>query len=172
MTRIQNGQNLGIARDRGQKRRYKPNQDSVGHYIGPSRQHREVAPCRELYVLADGMGGAAGGETASNLAVQLTLNGYYQDDDQNIPRSLNRVIQHANRRIKEVADNDPTLYGMGTTIVASVLHDNYLYLAHVGASRAYLLRNGQLTQLSKDHTFVQEQLSAGLISKQEASNHP
>ena len=87
---------------------------------------------------------------------------YYQDKDKNIPRSLNRAIGHANRRIKEVADNDPTLYGMGTTVVASVLHDNYLYLAHVGDSRAYLLRNGELTQLSQDHTFAQEQLRAGL----------
>lgn len=172
MTRTPYAKNLGIAVDPGQKRRHRPNQDSVGHYVDGSLNNKNIGQKGELYVLADGMGGAAGGETASNLAVQLTLNGYYRDDDANIPRSLNRVIQQANRRINQLGNDDPTLYGMGTTIVASVLHDKYLYLAHVGDSRAYLLRNGKLQQLSKDHTLVQEQLRAGLLTKKQAAKHP
>ncbi len=171
-TQKQLSKNLGIAIDAGQKRKHRPNQDSVGHYVDGSLNNKKMGKKGEFYVLADGMGGAAGGETASNLAVELTLNGYYRDDDDNIPRSLNRIIQHANRHINQVANDDPTLYGMGTTIVASVLHNDTLYLAHVGDSRAYLLRNGQLKQLSEDHRLVQEQLRAGLLTEKEAAKHP
>lgn len=172
MTRTPYAKNLGIAVDRGQKRRHRPNQDSVGHYVDDSLNNKNISQKGELYVLADGMGGAAGGKTASNLAVQLTLNGYYRDDDTDIPRSLNRVIQQANQRINELANEDRMFYGMGTTIVASVLHDKYLYLAHVGDSRAYLLRNGKLQQLSEDHTLVQSQLRAGLLTEKQAATHP
>ncbi len=172
ITQKQLSKNLGIAINPGKKRARFPNQDSVGHYVDGSLKNKKVGQKGELYVLADGMGGVAGGATASNLAVQLTLNGYSRDDDANIPRSLNRVIQHANRHINQLANDDLTLYGMGTTIVASVLHNDDLYLAYVGDSRAYLLRNGQLRQLSKDHTLVQEQLRAGLLTKKEAARHP
>ena len=164
--------NLGIGIDVGRRRAGRPNQDSLGHYADFSLSEQQIAQKGQLYVLADGMGGAAGGAIASNMAVQFMLNGYYRDHEKNIPRSLNRAIQHANRHIQKQAKRDPTLHGMGTTIVAGVLHDDHLYLAHVGDSRAYLLRNGQLQQLSEDHTLVQEQLRAGLLTKKQAAKHP
>jgi len=78
----------------------------------------------------------------------------------------------ANRRIYETAQEDPALQGMGTTVVLALLYQNHAYIAHVGDSRLYCFRDGALSQLTRDHSFIQELLDQGKISKDEAKVHP
>src|SRR5215210_2853639 len=125
-----------------------------------------------LLVLADGMGGHAAGEVASSVAVALlsTL-----DDDSPGPDLLDRLssaVHDANNHLRDMVNGDPDLEGMGTTLTALLRAGSRLGLVHVGDSRAYLLRSGELQQITKDHTFVQTLVDEGRISADEASHHP
>ena len=162
---------FGIGYDVGRKRAGRANQDSVGTYADILPDQDSLAKKGRLFILADGMGGAAGGQVASQMAVHVTLPTYYQDYDSNVLRSLAGAIQNANMQIYTRAQNEPTYEGMGTTIVAAVLRDDMLHVANVGDSRAYLLRDGELLQLSRDHTLVQEQVRGGLLTQEQAAAH-
>ncbi len=123
-----------------------------------------------VFVVADGMGGAQAGEVASQLAVQafeqgLPANGTPEE-------RLSVVVQRANRSIYDTARGDARLDGMGTTVTAAYLGPEELVLAHVGDSRAYRFRDGELARLTEDHSLVEELLRGGKLTEEEALDHP
>jgi protein phosphatase len=123
-----------------------------------------------LFVVADGMGGAQAGEVASRLAAETFAGGL---PDAGTPEQRLEVrVRDANTRIHEVSQEDRALNGMGTTLTAAYLDGAELSLAHVGDSRAYLLRDGELTRLTRDHTLVDELVRRGELTEQEAAEHP
>jgi PPM family protein phosphatase len=137
-------------------------------------------PPRGIVVLADGMGGYNAGEVASALAValitrglesswpQLAINCSREESKLKAEKLFRDEIQFANESIFRKALQDPNCSGMGTTLVSALFHDNFIIAAHIGDSRLYRLRNGELSQITKDHSLLQEQLDAGLISAEEA----
>ena len=133
----------------------------------------ERADGTRLLIVADGMGGHQGGATASLTAVAMIRELFDQDTSNNTPDMIQRAIQTANARIYEIAQEDPGLEGMGTTVVAFLLDSRYRgTVAHVGDSRAYRYRQGQLEALTTDHSVVAEMHRRGLISADEAAIHP
>lgn len=153
--------------DIGRKR--ETNQDSI--YIGNSSK---------LYVVADGMGGHSGGDLASTMAIKYlaekvkelrstpdTGEGKLQGD-----QILETAVLYANEKIKSYADQEPALKGMGTTVVGFYFDDEKLNIANVGDSRAYVVSKGQLFQLSKDHSVIQEKINFGIYTREQAANDP
>jgi len=124
-----------------------------------------------LYVVADGMGGHAAGEVASGLAVETLVEEFQNEEGTDIPAYLERAIRAANTAIYQQARGSERA-GMGTTIVCAVVRGNELYLGHVGDSRAYLLRGGELRQLTQDHSLISSQVRNGACSAEEAMDHP
>lgn len=129
-----------------------------------------------LFAVADGMGGHAAGEVASHMAVETLFRTYYAGAS---PPSggahsamLSDAIAAANTALIQQAQADSAQAGMGTTLVAALLHGRNLLVANVGDSRAYLFRNRQLTQITHDHSWVAEQLAAGMLSAEDAARHP
>jgi PPM family protein phosphatase len=122
-----------------------------------------------LFVVADGMGGAQAGEVASEISVQS-----FDDELPNGSRAeaLVHVIEQANKRIHERARSDESLRGMGTTTTAAYVDDDEVIIAHVGDSRAYLLRSGELIRLTKDHSLVGELVARGKLTEEQAEQHP
>src|SRR3954454_2122920 len=122
-----------------------------------------------LFVVADGMGGAQAGEVASEIAVRS-----FDEDLPNgsLAEALVRVIESANKRIHEKARGDESLHGMGTTTTAAYVDDDEVVIAHVGDSRAYLLRDGDLIRLTKDHSLVGELVARGKLTEEQAEQHP
>ncbi|MDP9181949.1 MAG: protein phosphatase 2C domain-containing protein, partial [Actinomycetota bacterium] len=135
------------------------NEDSV--YAGP-----------RLLAVADGMGGHAAGEVASAVAIATVA-----PLDEDVPGSdltaaLRESARTANAHLRDMVQGDPDLAGMGTTLDALLFSGNRLGLLHIGDSRVYLLRDGELAQITRDHTFVQSLIDEGRISEEEASTHP
>lgn len=124
-----------------------------------------------LLLVADGMGGHLAGEVASQMAAEIVNREYFQHAE-SIEKSLLRAFQMANRQIFDEARQHDAFRGMGTTCTAIVVHDQQLYFAHVGDSRAYLFKTGQLIQLTQDHTYIQELLRSGEITPEAAASHP
>jgi protein phosphatase len=125
-----------------------------------------------LIAVADGMGGAAAGDLASATAMNIvrTLDREVGDDD---PQALLlQAVRDANRRLGEIAAADPSVEGMGTTLEAMLWTGEKFVTAHIGDSRTYRLRDGELTQLSHDHSFVQSLVDEGRITPEEARVHP
>lgn len=126
-----------------------------------------------LFVVADGMGGHRGGEVASALAVQTArevVTQSFEKESGVSPRDLlSRAYREANHRIFELSQNQMELKGMGTTMVSCLSRDSSLYFGNVGDSRVYLCREGQLWQLTEDHSLVYEQIRAGHLKEAEAS---
>ncbi|TCC18836.1 PP2C family protein-serine/threonine phosphatase [Kribbella speibonae] len=136
------------------------NEDSA--YAGP-----------HLLLLADGMGGAAAGEVASAAAVQVIRRlDTAEISGEDMIEALAGAVHRANERLSELVEEDPEREGMGSTVTALMFDGKRLGLAHLGDSRAYRLRDGQLYQLSHDHTFVQSLVDEGRISQEEAFTHP
>jgi serine/threonine protein phosphatase PrpC len=127
----------------------------------------------QLFAVADGMGGHAAGEVASELAIETLFAEYYGRDDAPMSPAmrLEQAVLKANARIYEQAGARASQAGMGTTIVAAVARGEWLIIANVGDSRAYLVRNGIVQQLTHDHSWVAEQVTAGLLTDQQAQNH-
>jgi serine/threonine protein phosphatase PrpC len=124
-----------------------------------------------LALVADGMGGHAAGEVASALAADVVRRLYY-DLDGPIPQVLANAFAAANRAIIEYAQEHPECRGMGTTCTVLAFRDQQVWLAHIGDSRAYLLRDRHLTQLSEDQTLVAKLVSEGTITQAEADQSP
>src|SRR4051794_18240563 len=150
---------------------------SVGAYArasdtGRKRRHNEdsyvVAP--PLCAVADGMGGAQAGEVASKLAAAALE----ETDPGSLsgPDKLTSLIREANRRVYERASSDPATSGMGTTMTVALVEGNRVTIGHVGDSRAYVVRAGNLEQLTEDHSLVNELLKSGKLSREEAEIHP
>jgi protein phosphatase len=124
-----------------------------------------------LFVVADGMGGAQAGEVASRLAVESFRRGLPNGGGEP-ERSLNDRIQEANARIYELSRSNAEQAGMGTTLTALYVGEDEVSLAHVGDSRAYCLRDGQLIRLTDDHSLVDELIRQGRLTPAEAQDHP
>jgi PPM family protein phosphatase len=125
-----------------------------------------------LLAIADGMGGQAAGEVASSEVISTLVQ---LDDDipgSDILTSLGAAVQRANEQLRVMVEEDPQLEGMGTTLTALLWTGKRLGLVHVGDSRAYLLRDGVLTQITQDHTWVQRLVDEGRITEEEATTHP
>ena len=157
--------------------------------VGRQRQHNEdtflVEPEAGLYLVADGMGGHAAGEIASRIAaesvsefIEHTVN---EDGtwpyayDETTTRATNRLtaaLKLANTRVLEAMRKDSRLRGMGTTVVACLVDGDSASVAHVGDSRGYLVREGELKRITDDHSWVFEQVQAGMLSEEEAERHP
>jgi serine/threonine protein phosphatase PrpC len=153
--------------DVGLKRQH--NEDNVAYIIPKDREI--LARKGALFVVADGMGGHAAGEVASEMAVSTVTTLYYQDDSGDVPGDLLRSIKYANAIIFQKAMENVEHNGMGTTCVATVLLGDVAYIANVGDSRAYLVRKGQVHQISQDHSWVAEQVRAGTMSEADARQH-
>lgn len=158
--------------DVGRMRQGKPNQDSFGTFDHYCSDEAVLAVKGKLFVVADGMGGAAGGKEASTIAVEVVFRSYYADPDADVMASLQRAIEEANTRVHQHGREHPELRGLGTTIVLALIHGSSLIMGNVGDSRGYFLRQGHLQQLSLDHTSVQDQVRAGLLTPEEALTHP
>jgi serine/threonine protein phosphatase PrpC len=156
--------------------------------VGRKRNHNEdsflVDEELQLYVVADGMGGHAGGGTASRIAVEtidkeLRRARESRDNpfvstpnlqDALIPEALRGAVEKACLAIYTAAQEDPRLSGMGTTVISLVVRDDQAFFAHVGDSRAYLIRGELIQQISEDHSLVNEQIKAGMITAEEAKH--
>ena len=150
------------ATDVGQKR--KMNQD----YVFTSED--AVGNLPNLFVVADGMGGHNAGDFASSHAVEILVDEIRKDADYNPVKVIRHAIETANTEIIEQAQKNEGLRGMGTTMVVSTIVGQYAYVANVGDSRLYVVQ-GQIQQITKDHSLVQEMVRLGEISPEEARNH-
>jgi protein phosphatase len=157
MARVEFGQVTDAGRVRSN------NQDAIGNW-----------PCNDglLFAVADGVGGNAGGETASQLALEVLERGFAEASEKwPTAKKLRRAIQDANLRIYQMGITVPELRGMSTTLTATAVVGSSLVTAHVGDCRLLLFRDGKLTQLTKDHTWVAEQVAYGLLSAAQAQSH-
>jgi protein phosphatase len=121
------------------------------------------------YAVADGMGGAQAGEVASRIAADVFDE---RTDDGTLEQQLARVAREANSRIFQLAQEDSSRSGMGTTLTAALVGDDEVSIVHVGDSRAYLFREGKLRQLTRDHSLVEELRRQGRLTTEEAEEHP
>src|SRR5882724_9337508 len=148
---------------------------------GLARENNEDSVAFEeptrLGVLADGMGGYNAGEIASGMATTfikselgrwLSQAGRYANARE-VRRAMDICVDNANRAIFNAANSNPQYAGMGTTLVVAVFRDNRLLVGHVGDSRCYRLRAGRLQQITRDHSLLQEQIDAGLITPEQAA---
>jgi len=146
------------------------NEDSFG-YWEPAND-ADFATLGRLVVVADGMGGHEGGQIASRLAVDALTKAYAESTLADPQERLVSALQDAHRRIQERAKQDTVLNSMGTTCTAFALIGARLYFVHIGDSRLYLLREGKLRILSRDHTLIRQLLEKGVIRPEQAQNHP
>lgn len=146
------------------------NEDAIGYF------HPQESAVRDqkgsLFVVADGMGGHRGGEVASQLAVDTVVASYYSAAEDGPAAALEQAFKDANKVIVERSRSDVTLYGMGTTCTALVLRDDEAFIAHVGDTRAYRLRDNILEQLTEDHSLVWEMVRQGILTDEDARTHP
>lgn len=159
---------FGVCSDVGRVR--SENQDAYGKF--PEESDDITLTKGQLFVVADGMGGQKGGREASMLAVETINQQYFSDADADIVASLERALQKANEAIYEYGTTHAGFQNMGTTCSALVLKDNRAHIAHVGDSRIYRLAKGAITQLTDDHSTVGEMQRRGILTKEEAKNHP
>jgi len=158
--------------------------------IGRKRKHNEdsfvIDISEGLFVVADGMGGHAAGEVAAKIAVD-TIEEFIADTSQKMESTWpfqynhqwrfnsNRLavaVEKANERVISAVAKQPALKGMGTTLVGGILNGSGMSLAHVGDSRAYRRRSGELRRLTDDHSWVHEQIVTGILTEEEAKSHP
>lgn len=135
----------------------------------------DADPTHGLFIVADGMGGHAAGEVASEMAVQIVPRELASVRDVSDPSARGKVmnsLKTANRAIYERMISEPDKQGMGTTVSALLLSTGRYMIGQVGDSRVYLLRDGMLSQLTKDHSYVQEQVDAGFLTPEQARYHP
>jgi len=131
-----------------------------------------------LYIVADGMGGYNGGEVASSIAV-AAVKGYMENnfasscsDRESILLLIRNAIEYANMVVIEKAKSEKELEGMGTTLDVCLIYNNKIYIGHVGDSRIYRIRKEFIRKLTKDHSYVQQLVEDGKITKEEAVHHP
>lgn len=151
--------------------------------VGKVRDHNEdawfVDVDRGIFIVADGLGGCAGGEVASKMVVDhlpslleseldLTHPLHLRDLENSIKKSINKL----NGVVCKTGREHLELNGMGSTLVLAMIRGERLLIAHVGDSRAYLLRNGQLMRMTRDHSVIQDMLDSGLITQEEVAVHP
>src|SRR6185503_9762790 len=134
-----------------------------------------MVPDRGIFVVADGMGGHAAGEVASDMAVHYVareLDSLRGLSDEQVAERMRGAIRTANGAIFQRTLTEHDKRGMGTTVTALTLYESRFLIGQVGDSRAYLLRDNKLSQLTKDHSYVQEQVDAGYLTPEQARTHP
>jgi len=135
------------------------------------RRNEDALVCEPpLFAVADGMGGAKAGEVASRLAAETLREQEFGDLP--APEQTVELIREANRRVFAYSSENASARGMGTTMTVALVEENKVTIGHVGDSRAYLLRDEQLTQLTQDHSLVAELVRSGRLSAEEAESHP
>ena len=159
---------VGLSSDRGPSRHL--NEDYVDYRVPSDEAQRGLKG--SIFVVADGMGGHLAGEVASKEAVKKVVEEYYADPSPEPGESLSRAIGAANHLVHEHASSDPTKSGMGTTLVAAVIIGSNVYIANVGDSRAYGINKEKSTQITRDHSWVEEQIEAGILTRERAQKHP
>lgn len=139
---------------------------------------QEYGPLANVYIVADGMGGHKAGAYASNSAINFLCE-FLEDhasmnlvSDEDITLFLKSGVAHANYQLFQKAKKDPLYEGMGTTLTICTIKNHMLYVAHVGDSRLYTVNSEKISQITEDHSLVQEMITKGYISDKEASNHP
>lgn len=136
-------------------------------------RHEIVGESSALVVLADGVSGMVGGATASRMAVESTFKAFYEQSAAGSPsKRLARAVQQANIDVYDFSVVVTELRGMGTTLTAIAIEKGQLAAAHIGDSRLYLVRDGKITQLTKDHTVTGDKVRMGLLSELRAQHHP
>ncbi len=160
--------NVAQRTDIGRKRQV--NEDSMISIIpgDPQLSAKKGA----LFVVADGLGGQAAGNVASQMAVNTITTMFYQNENVDVVASLLQAVKRANALIYQRAQENYGLYHMGTTCVAAVLHAGVAYIANVGDSRAYIVRNGRVRQVTQDHSWVAELVRKGSLTEEQARTHP
>ncbi|MBR9803770.1 MAG: PP2C family protein-serine/threonine phosphatase [Rubinisphaera brasiliensis] len=149
----------------------------TGNYRQNNEDNLYIDPDNRFFIVADGMGGQSAGEKASQLAVELVpkklieMVDFLSDSSDRVHKSINEAVCHANGEIMALGRIDPDMHNMGTTIVLIVSVADQFYIGNVGDSRCYLLRDGKLTLLTKDHSLTQALVEAGTISADEARSH-
>ncbi|HAF62206.1 MAG TPA: Stp1/IreP family PP2C-type Ser/Thr phosphatase [Anaerolineaceae bacterium] len=156
--------NIGIKSDVGCLR--KNNEDYITYYI--PNDPKEVEKNGSLFIVADGVGGAAKGEVASRYAADAVLFEYYNNTTLPPAERLAFAMQKANREIFQHSQENGNFMRMATTMVAALILNNMLIIAHVGDSRLYLLREGKIKQVTRDHSVVAEMVRNGAMTEEEA----
>ena len=145
--------------------------------VGRQRKNNEdTFSAREdlnLFIVADGVGGAAAGEVASQIFVQSCTNefGAYSGWNRDYGPLIARCFINANQHIRDHAKQNPETQGMGCTGEILTFFEGDYYIGHVGDSRTYLIQDGKITLLTKDHSYIQEQIDLGLVTEEEAETH-
>jgi len=160
---------IGRRTDIGRRREH--NEDCLAIYHHPEFED-EAGSRGTLLIVADGMGGYAAGEVASRTAVEAILNAYYGNLSDDVTQGLTRAVRDANRAVLDEANRDADRAGMGTTLALAVVWSGHLAVANVGDSRVYLIRDGRIAQISRDHSWIAELLAVGKITPEEARHHP
>jgi PPM family protein phosphatase len=169
MMKLRPGLEIASLSDVGCQR--KNNEDSFGYW--ESEDNSTFDWLGRLAVVADGMGGAEGGQYASRIAVEAVVEIYGNaGPDQDPQQRLAQGFVEANARVQQNALENPLLHGMGTTLSAFALVGKQLYYAHVGDSRLYLLHQGVLRQLTHDHSLVARLVENGVVRPEDAEKHP
>jgi serine/threonine protein phosphatase PrpC len=159
---------FGVESDRGKVREI--NEDSCKVITG-------IDGMPDTFIVADGMGGHNSGELASRMAVELSeeyLLKFLQPDEneENILALISNMMAEVNKSIYSKAKESEENFGMGTTFIIGMLFKDKLYIGHVGDSRVYLVSNGVLKQLTTDHSYIEELIRNGSLTREEAQNHP
>ena len=146
------------------------NEDDYGYW--EPEDDASFAVLGRLAIVADGMGGHEGGQIASRMAVETLSEAYAASAEPDSQKRLLNALAEAHQRIQSKAREDSRLSGMGTTCTAFALVNARLHFVHVGDSRLYLLREGKLRSLTRDHTLIARLIEKGVIRPEEAENHP
>lgn len=160
---------VGASTDTGMVRQL--NEDC--YYIPPN-----IDKDIHLFIVADGMGGHKAGEVASKIAIDTVVSyitAVYKDiakDNPNLLRLLSESILKANKVVYERSKTDLRLEGMGTTLDVVLIDEGRLFIGHVGDSRVYVIRRNNIYQLTRDHSYVEQLVKSGTITREEANNHP
>lgn len=139
------------------------NEDYLGHYSNENF---------DLLVMADGMGGHNAGEIASKVAVETLIDFFCNTKCSNVKHQLINAVKIANEKIHSLANLNHEYSGMGTTLTACLINNKGIYITNVGDSRCYIVKNGEISRITKDHSLVQELVDIGSITEAEARDHP
>jgi protein phosphatase len=148
----------------------KNNEDSLGYW--EPEDDAEFQRKGRVAVVADGMGGYEGGQEASHMAVEAMMKVYREFAGNDPQQALIEGLQAAHDNIRNYGLAHPALRGMGTTCTALAVANDALYYVHVGDTRLYLIRDGRIIQVTRDHSYVGRLVEAGMISREEAESHP
>jgi protein phosphatase len=159
---------FGVKTDLG---RVRENNEDKSDYYEPE-DPTLLATRGSLYAVADGMGGHAAGQIASELALKTAIASYYDSETEDIPNALLEALFTANTTVHNVAIMVPDRNGMGTTLTAAVVAEDRVYVGQVGDSRGYLIRDGAIRQVTFDHSWVAEQVRLGTLTLEEAESSP